>query len=79
MRSLSDAAAGGTYRITWIVGPIGRAMKELFCLEIDEQVFSEQLSQLEALCHQPGADVRTMLRQIVPTFHPESAGVPAQV
>ena len=48
-------------------------------LEIDEQVFSEQLSQLEALCHQPDADVRAMLRQIVPTFHPESAGVPVKV
>ena len=38
MRSLSDAAAGGTYRITWIVGAIGKALKELFSLEIDGRV-----------------------------------------
>ena len=38
MRSLSDAAAGGTYRITWIVGALGKALKELFRLDVDEQI-----------------------------------------
>ena len=48
-------------------------------LEINEEVFQAQLEALEALCHQPDGDVRPLLREIVPTYAPENAGVPAAV
>ena len=45
-------------------------------LEIDEPAFERQLAELEVVCHQPDGDVRPLLQEIVPTFHPEKGGIP---
>ena len=47
-------------------------------LEINEEEFSRQLAELEAVCHDPNGDVRPLLQQIVPTYRPEKGGVPAE-
>ena len=48
-------------------------------LEINEDAFARQLDELETVCHQPDGDVRPLLQEIVPTYHPEKGGVPAGV
>ena len=45
-------------------------------LEIDEPAFERQLAELEVVCHEPDGDVRPLLQEIVPTFHPDKSGVP---
>ena len=48
-------------------------------LEINEEEFARQLEELETVCHQPDGDVRPLLQEIVPTYHPEKGGVPTAV
>ncbi|MBQ6539865.1 MAG: polysaccharide biosynthesis protein, partial [Oscillospiraceae bacterium] len=46
-------------------------------LDIDEEVFWRQLDEMETMCREPEADVRSMLKKIVPTYHPENGGAAA--
>ena len=46
-------------------------------LDFDEEVFWKQLDELEDLCRKSETDVRSMLRRIVPAYHPENGGTAA--
>ena len=46
-------------------------------LDIDVPAFERQLSALAAACRENSPAIRTLLAQVVPTYHPEAGGRPA--
>lgn len=46
-------------------------------LDIDVSAFERQLSALAAACRENSPAIRTLLAQVVPTYHPEAGGRPA--
>ena len=46
-------------------------------LDIDVPAFERQLSALAAACWENSPAIRTLLAQVVPTYHPEAGGRPA--
>ncbi len=48
-------------------------------LTIDEKRFAAQLAELEQACRKENSDIRSLLREIVPTYQPEKANVCAKV
>ena len=46
-------------------------------LDIDVPAFERQLTALAAACRENSPAIRTLLAQVVPTYHPEAGGRPA--
>jgi FlaA1/EpsC-like NDP-sugar epimerase len=46
-------------------------------LDIDVPAFERQLTALAAACRENSPAIRTLLAQVVPTYHPEASGRPA--
>ena len=46
-------------------------------LDIDVPAFERQLTTLAAACRENSPAIRTLLAQVVPTYHPEAGGRPA--
>lgn len=46
-------------------------------LDIDVPTFERQLTALAAACRENSPAIRTLLAQVVPTYHPEAGGRPA--
>ena len=42
-------------------------------IEMDDELFEQQLAQLDEACHDENGDIKSLVARIVPTYHP---GVP---
>lgn len=46
--------------------------------DFDRHLLMERLKTLDAVCHSNSADIRTVLKDIVPTYHPAGLEKPAE-
>ena len=46
--------------------------------DFDRDLLMERLKSLDAVCHSNSADIRSVLQQIVPTYHPGTDTQPQQ-